>query len=320
MPAPATSTTTQLVIGRTTRCPAGRTSYSTGPHTPGGPPPDRRPAQQLVDQSRVIIAPEFTLTVSPATAKPAALRRRDQRLRRTLVKDGPGSLALTGDNTYGGGTLVKAHAYPRQRQSSATTGSVAGNIDSPARRRSCSTARRLHVCRAILAPGGADPRLRRPHACRRQHLHGGTTINWGSTLAVSANANLGDASGALTLYGGTLRTTAPLAGVRPRVVLDYYGGAIDTHGFDSVFSGQFTGNGQLKKAGAGVLTLTNAGNAFGGQVTITGGTLRIGTDNTLPTGGTVFVGDSGTLDVANNQTTAYLYGRRRRQPLRRRRP
>ena len=44
-------------------------------------------------------------------------------------------------------------------------------------------------------------------AVRRQHLHRGTAVNSG-TVQVSQDANLGAASGALSLDGGTLAATA----------------------------------------------------------------------------------------------------------------
>lgn len=75
--------------------------------------------------------------------------------------------------------------------------------------------------------------------------------------------------------------------------------AVDTQGYDSVWSNDITGAGGFSKAGAGILTLTGH-NDYDGDTTITGGELRVNgviehSDLYVEVGGTL----SGTGTVAN---------------------
>jgi outer membrane autotransporter protein len=127
---------------------------------------------------------------------------------------------------------------------------------------------------------------------------GGTSIRNG-TLQVSADANLGAASGGLTLDGGTLRlagVAAPLVTGR-NVTLGAGGGTFDTVDLDMRIAGDITGPGALAKVGTGTLTLTGA-NTYSGGTTINAGTLQLG--NGGVTGS--FAGD---VDIANDGTLAF---------------
>jgi autotransporter-associated beta strand protein len=75
------------------------------------------------------------------------------------------------------------------------------------------------------------------------------------------------------------------------------GGAIDTGGFNVSLPGFITGPGRLAKTGSGTLTLTNS-NSYGGGTLINSGTLSIGADYTLGSGGLMF--DGGTLQTTGN--------------------
>ena len=145
---------------------------------------------------------------------------------------------------------------------------------------------------------------------------GGTTISDG-TLSVSSDANLGAASGGLTLNGGTLLTTAALASARA-VTLGGLGGTIDNGGFSNTFSGVIGGTGGLTSTGAGSLTLGGT-NTYTGATTVAAGTLfingnqaaatgpvSVASGSTLggigTTGGIVTVADGGRLVGAQGQT------------------
>ncbi len=107
--------------------------------------------------------------------------------------------------------------------------------------------------------------------------------------------------------------------------------AVDTQGYDSVWSNNISGSGGFSKAGAGILTLTGT-NTYMGDTTITGGMLRVNgsiasSDLTVTLGGalqgTGTVGDTlmrgilspgnsvGTLTVQGNlnleSSSTYLY-------------
>ena len=85
---------------------------------------------------------------------------------------------------------------------------------------------------------------------------GGTTIDAG-TLAVSADNNLGNGSGALAFGGGTLQYLAGFTSNRA-VTLNSGGGSFDTNGNNATLGGTLSGSGGLTKIGAGTLTLSGA--------------------------------------------------------------
>ncbi|WP_041782266.1 autotransporter domain-containing protein [Ancylobacter novellus] len=121
---------------------------------------------------------------------------------------------------------------------------------------------------------------------------GGTVINAG-TLSVSADNNLGAATGGVAFDGGTLGNTAAFTTGRA-ITLNGGGGTLRTTA-DLTASGVISGAGALTKTGAGTLTLTGT-NSYTGGTTINSGTLQIGD------GGT-----SGSIvgDVVNNGVLAF---------------
>jgi autotransporter-associated beta strand protein len=95
---------------------------------------------------------------------------------------------------------------------------------------------------------------------------GGTTISAG-VLNVSADNNLGAASGGLAFNGGTLQfgSAFNLANTRT-ITLNGGGGTLDTNGFNTIVSQGITGAGGLTKTGAGTLTLSGSDSYSGGTV------------------------------------------------------
>jgi autotransporter-associated beta strand protein len=122
---------------------------------------------------------------------------------------------------------------------------------------------------------------------------GGTFLN-GGTLQVSADNNLGAASGGLTFNGGTLRfgSSFDLSPSRP-IVLDAGGGTFNTNGFSSTVTQAIVGAGALTKAGAGTLTL-NGINTYSGGTIFEAGILAVAGNGHLGTGPLTFKG--GTLE------------------------
>jgi fibronectin-binding autotransporter adhesin len=131
---------------------------------------------------------------------------------------------------------------------------------------------------------------------------GGTLVDDG-TLAISADANLGDAAGGVTIDGATLQTTATLASARA-VALTGAGTISTDAATTATLTGSITGAGALTKAGAG--TLVVAGDAaHTGGTTIAAGTLQVGSgSNTGTLAGNVV--DNGTL--AFNRADTYTFG------------
>ncbi|MGK9286653.1 autotransporter-associated beta strand repeat-containing protein [Sinorhizobium meliloti] len=102
---------------------------------------------------------------------------------------------------------------------------------------------------------------------------GGTEIN-GGTLQVSAEANLGDAAGALTFNGGTLRTTASFS-TRRSIELAGQGTIFTDTGTTLTLNGAPSGNGKFVKGGGGTAILSSDASAFGGTTSVEGGTLSV---------------------------------------------
>uniref|UniRef100_Q11KT9 Outer membrane autotransporter barrel domain n=2 Tax=Phyllobacteriaceae TaxID=69277 RepID=Q11KT9_CHESB len=149
---------------------------------------------------------------------------------------------------------------------------------------------------------------------------GGTAVN-GGTLQVSVDANLGDASGAISFAGGTLQTTARFESGRSLNIAGTGTLLVDA-GTILTSTGAVSGAGVFTKSGAGTLTLNGDSSAFTGTTSVAGGTLAVngslcgvinvrdggrlqGTGTVCDTnnfaGGTVAPGNSiGTLTVAGD--------------------
>src|SRR5690606_33597817 len=97
---------------------------------------------------------------------------------------------------------------------------------------------------------------------------GGTAINDG-TLQVSADANLGDAAGGLSIDGATLQTTTAFVTDRA-IALGAEGGTMQIDAGLRV-NGSISGSGTLTKTGGGDLTLAAANSYSGGTVIDEGG-------------------------------------------------
>ncbi|HEY4201336.1 MAG TPA: autotransporter-associated beta strand repeat-containing protein [Devosiaceae bacterium] len=122
---------------------------------------------------------------------------------------------------------------------------------------------------------------------------GGTAIN-GGTVKISAEDNLGNAAGGVTLDGGTLNTTAGMT-LNRTLHLAGAGTFLTDPDTTAKLTGNIDGVGSLTKTGDGTLVVT-------GDVTHTGGTLI--------SAGTLQVGDGGTSgslagNVTDNATLAF---------------
>ena len=105
---------------------------------------------------------------------------------------------------------------------------------------------------------------------------GGTNLSGGS-IVIGNNAALGDAAGALTFSGGTLRLSTDLFGVtRDYKVAGTSNARIDTNGFGFDYAGVIGpvggGTGGLVKIGTGYLALT-AAQSYTGSTSVDGGSI-----------------------------------------------
>ncbi|TXL69295.1 hypothetical protein FHP25_39540, partial [Vineibacter terrae] len=208
----------------------------------------------------------------------------------SLTKAGAGTLILTGDNTYAGGTTITAGRL--QLGDGGTTGSIVGDVVDDgilAFNRSDT----VTFAGLISGSGSVEQNGAGTTVLAAANTYGGGTVLNAGTLSVAADTNLGGAGGSLTFNGGTLLNTAAFATAR-NVTLNAGGGTFQTDA-DLTVGGTIGGAGGLTKTGAATLILTG-NNTYAGTSTITAGTLQVGN------GGT-----AGAIagDVVNNATLAF---------------
>ncbi|MDQ0589228.1 autotransporter-associated beta strand repeat-containing protein [Variovorax paradoxus] len=211
-----------------------------------------------------------------------------------LQKSDLGTLVLSGTNTYTGGTTVDGGVL--QVSSDANLGDASGGLTlsggalrntaafTSARGVTLGTNGGTFDTQANLTlsgtVGGAGSLTKTGGdtltLTGSNTYTGGTSIN-GGTVAVSDDANLGDASGALSLDGGTLQSTAAFTSARA-VTLNAGSGTFQTTD-DLTLTGEVGGSGALTKTDAGTLLLT-ANNTYAGGTTISAGTLQLGNGGT----------------------------------------
>jgi autotransporter-associated beta strand protein len=135
---------------------------------------------------------------------------------------------------------------------------------------------------------------------------GGTT-NLLGTLAVGGNSAFG--SGQVTMNGGTLGVANGGNWTVPNTFnMRAASSIVDTTGGDLTLAGVLTNTGALVVQGTHTLLLT-ASNTYGGNTTVSGGTLALGADATLPANNMVYVDTAGTFDIATyKQTIGGLQG------------
>jgi autotransporter-associated beta strand protein len=128
---------------------------------------------------------------------------------------------------------------------------------------------------------------------------GGTTLDTNTTLSISSAGALG--SGTTTLGAGSILNVTGISTLSHAVALT--GSAKLQTDADTTISGNITGNGlTLTKSGAGTLTLSSTSNSAATTtgLTVTGGTLSVGTATTMVGGTLTLNGGSLTITSAGN--------------------
>ena len=188
----------------------------------------------------------------------------------SLTKNGAGTLILTADNTYTGGTTIAGGTLKLGHQTS--TGSVLGSIVNNGtlwidRTGAYSFANTVSGTGGLIYSGGGTLAL------TGTNTYAGGTLVTAGTVSVSNDANLGAASGTITLDGGTLQVNGSAIGNLSRsITLGANGGGLDVadNGHTLIVSADISG-GDLTKRGEGKLALT--GNNTYGNTIIEQGTL-----------------------------------------------
>jgi len=242
----------------------------------------------------------------------------------TLEKVGPGTLILSGDNTYTGGTRILAGVL--QLGNGGTTGTILGNVLNDAtfviNRSDVLSFGGVISGTGVFQQNGTGTTV---FAAANTYT-GGTIVNAG-TLQLGPGGSLAP-TGTLTVnlggvfdLNGHTQTVADFSGAG-NVMLGagaFTAGAADT----TTFSGVMSGTGSFTKAGVGTMTFSGT-NSYTGATTVAAGTLllngsiatssgltvnagaTVGGTGTLPTstiGGTLSPGNSiGTLSINGNLT------------------
>ncbi|WP_456856501.1 autotransporter domain-containing protein [Bradyrhizobium sp. USDA 4501] len=213
-----------------------------------------------------------------------------------LVKTDGGTLILSADNLYTGGTTITGGAL--QIGNGGTSGSIVGDVTNNgvlAFNRSDA----YTFAGAITGSGGVSQIGSGTLIFSGANSYTGGTELRGGTLQVSDDGNLGDVAGALTFNGGRLATIARFDIAR-NITLAQTGEIDVAAGTTLGLTGVVSGAGDLVKTGAGTLRLDNAGNGYGNTLVQSG--LLIG--NAASISGTI--GNAGTVvfDQASDGTFA----------------
>jgi T5SS/PEP-CTERM-associated repeat protein/autotransporter-associated beta strand protein len=245
-----------------------------------------------------------------------------------LTKLGAGTLVLGGANTYAGGTTVQSGVLSVSADNNlgAATGGLTlnGTILQVTGTAFNTTARNvtlvngggidivdagntLDVTQTIGGSGGLTKLGAGTLVLDGANTYtGGTTVQSG-VLSVSADDNLGAATGGLALNGTTLQVTGTAFNTTARNLTLINGGSIDIVDAGNTLdvTQPIAGNGGLTKLGAGTLALSGV-NSYTGGTTVQGGTLSVAADSNLgdATGGVALNG--GTLRISGTafNTTA----------------
>ncbi|HKY17398.1 MAG TPA: autotransporter domain-containing protein [Rhizomicrobium sp.] len=221
-----------------------------------------------------------------------------------LTKSGTGTLVLTANESYSGGTIVNAGTLQLGSGGSLSSGSsltinglstfdLNGQTQTLGNLNATSTASTLNIGSGSLTvnPSSAG------NFAGTISGTGSFTFNGPSSLALS---NLNSFTGNITVNGGTLNGGGGFGGGNLTInggtfsiptktltfgTLSGTGGSLNMNGSfltftsntDSTFAGTITGNaGQFTKAGSGTLTLTGDASSVTSKVVISGGTLQFG--------------------------------------------
>jgi autotransporter-associated beta strand protein len=230
----------------------------------------------------------------------------------TLLKTGSGLLALSGANSYGGGTSISGGTLGVSSDGSLGASGTTLTLDGGALQADGTLISSRDVVITgnngiintgefsstfsgiVSGAGGLRVEGQGSLNLSGANSYGGGTSISGGNLGVSSDGSLGASGTTVTLDGGTLLADANLASSRA-IVLTVNNGGFNTGDFSSSLSGLVSGAGSLVVNGQGSVTLTD-NNTYAGGTNLQGGTLACGVTQALGTGSVLVSG--GTLESA----------------------
>ena len=216
-----------------------------------------------------------------------------------LVKAGTGTLVLIGTAQHTGGTTLSAGTLQ------IGDGGTAGSLSSEVRNDAALVFNRADTVEfggTVTGSGSLTQAGAGTLILSGTNRHQGGTAIVGGTLQVTADGNLGDAAGVLTLDAGTLTTTASFASNRD-VTLTGNARIAPADATALTLAGPIAGGGALVKTGGGTLILAGA-NRYGGGTRVAAGVLQISADTNLGDANTGLTLTDGTLATTASFTSS----------------
>ena len=222
-----------------------------------------------------------------------------------LAKADTGTLTLTGANAYHGGTTINGGTLSLLN----STGSATGTGDLTIGRSGTlliGNGGTTGLIGGNVANAGALVVNRSDNITYAGNVTGTGTFTKSGSGTLSLTGNVTQSGGAVIDAGSVSIGDGGTAGTLSGNVTD--NATLAFNRSDAVtYAGVVSGSGSLLKNGTGTLTLSSL-NTYGGNTSVTGGTLRLGVTNALPATTQLNLTNSAILDVLCNQTVAGFFG------------
>jgi autotransporter-associated beta strand protein len=190
-----------------------------------------------------------------------------------VIGGSSGTLILTGDQTYTGGTVIDAD-HILQLGDTTATGSIIGDVVNNGRLKFARSA--TYSFDGVISGSGVVELRNGEVALTGTNTYQGGTVIRGGTLVVSRDENLGAASGSIT-FGGDFAGMKFADNFTSNRGIESNGtiaAGFDTNGHNVTLGGVISGPGGLIKDGLGTLTLTNT-STYEGFTEVVKGMLRV---------------------------------------------